>query len=303
MKAGFLSRGIRFFSSGILLTIATSLIMPPSGATPVADQAAFPSATRATHRLTPMTPQQVPQLAQQPIASNATGKFQVVYAPLEDQTYAALQQVFQDSHVFEAIAEELNKTVALPHDLTIVLGTCGQENAFYSPDTQQIVICHELIGRLALLFSQSDKSEQEIGEAIVNTTLFVFFHEMGHALIDVLNLPTTGREEDVVDEFSTLLLLAAGEDGEKAVISAAEWFLIEGAKNDAIEKLAFWDEHSLDLQRFYGTLCLVYGKNPDKYSSLLQEGLLPQSRAAACVQDYAKKEKSWDALLAPHLRN
>jgi hypothetical protein len=299
MKVGFLARGAWCFGGGLLATIATSLISPPAWAATTEEPAASPPTASATRRMTPIRP----HLAQQPMASNATGKFQVFYAPLEDQTYAALQQVFQDSQVFEAIANELNKTIALPHDLTIVLGTCGQENAFYSAENKQIVICNELIGRLAVLFSQSEKSEQEIGEAIVNTTLFIFFHEMGHALIDVLNLPTTGREEDVVDEFSTLLLLAAGEDGEKAVINAAEWFLIEGSKNDAIEKLAFWDEHSLDLQRFYGILCLVYGKAPDKYSFFLQKDLLPESRAAACVQDYAKKEKSWDALLAPYLRN
>ncbi len=240
-----------------------------------------------------------PELA---LAQTGGGQFHVYYAPIEDDTYGPLQKLFQETKALEAIADELNKTLILPDDLTIVMGNCGQENAFYSAEKKQVVLCNELIGRFAVLFNQGDKSEQEIGEAIVNTTLFVFFHEVGHALVDVLNLPTTGREEDVVDEFSTLLLLEGGEDGEKAVISAAEWFLIEGSKNDQLEKLAFWDEHSLDMQRFYGTLCLVYGKNPDKYQNFIEQDLLPAARAAACIQDYAKKSKSWDTLLAPHLR-
>jgi Putative metallopeptidase len=67
-------------------------------------------------------------------------------------------------------------------------------------------------------------------------------HEVGHVLIDVLNLPTTGRDEDVVDEFSTLLLLEGEEEGEKAVINAAEWFLIEGSlKNAHARKSKSWD--------------------------------------------------------------
>src|SRR5215213_9965570 len=36
--------------------------------------------------------------------------------------------------------------------------------------------------------------------------MFVFFHEFGHMAIDLLKLPSTGPEEDAVDEFSTLIL-------------------------------------------------------------------------------------------------
>ena len=39
----------------------------------------------------------------------------------------------------------------------------------------------------------------------------------------------------------------------------------------------YWDAHSLDEQRFYDTVCLIYGHNPDKYHNLFVPGRLPAS--------------------------
>jgi hypothetical protein len=230
------------------------------------------------------------------------GKFLVFHDEIENQNYQELSQIFQKEKVFETFAEALNKTLILPTDIAVVLGECGVENAFYNPEKKVLGVCYELIGHFAKIFAPSASSNQELGEAILYTTLFVFFHETGHALVDVLNLPVTGREEDAVDEFSTILLMEAGEEGEKAVLNAAQWFLLEGSKNSEIQKLAFWDEHSLDLQRFFGIACLVYGKNPDKYAGLVQQNILPEARAQRCPREYAKKSKSWETLLAPYAR-
>ena len=41
------------------------------------------------------------------------------------------------------------------------------------------------------------------------------------------------------------------------------------------------DPHSLDEQRFYDTICLLYGHNPDKYEYLIKNGTLPMNRTSA----------------------
>ncbi|MBI5001896.1 hypothetical protein HZC31_00760, partial [Candidatus Woesearchaeota archaeon] len=46
----------------------------------------------------------------------------------------------------------------------------------------------------------------------------------GHALVDVLELPITGKEEDAVDQLSTLLLIYGGWD--QAALRGAVWFYL-----------------------------------------------------------------------------
>jgi Putative metallopeptidase len=226
------------------------------------------------------------------------GQFRVEYGPIENPDYREIRQIIRDAHLYENIAQGLNQTFKLPFDLTITPSTCGAANAFYRPSDKRLIMCDELLGHFAQLFAGEAKSDEDLGESMLYTNLFVFFHELGHGLIDLYDLPTVGREEDAVDEFSTLLLLEAGDAGTKAVMKAAEWFTLESRQQDSTE-LAFWDEHSLDLQRFYGVACLMYGKDPKKFAGLVTEGILPESRADRCPAEYAKKHSSWDKLLSP----
>ncbi len=233
-------------------------------------------------------------------AAAPDGQFRVEYGPIGDSVYAPFRQAMQDEQLFENLAEGLNQSLKLPIDVTITLASCGAENAFYSSDEKRLVMCDELLGHFAKIFAPDAKSDEELVESILYANIFVFFHELGHALIDIFDLPTVGREEDAVDEFSTLLLLQSGEDGEKAVLSAADWFRLQSQGDTA--HLAFWDQHSLDMQRFFGVACLVYGKEPDKFSGLIDNRILPTSRAAHCRAEYQKKFRSWEKLLAPYSR-
>lgn len=46
----------------------------------------------------------------------------------------------------------------------------------------------------------SDSKEEAVSSA-TGALLWIFLHETGHALADLLDLPLTGREEDAVDQF------------------------------------------------------------------------------------------------------
>ena len=86
------------------------------------------------------------------------------------------------------------------------LRECGAADALYEPDKRRISICYELVDALAELFAAGATSEEDVqqaGIAVAGATLFVFFHEAGHALIRLDALPVTGREEDAVDQLAT----------------------------------------------------------------------------------------------------
>lgn len=236
------------------------------------------------------------------IAAEKEGQFKVVYSPVKNPLYNEIRKEFVNTKAFEEIAIALNELFIIPTDLTINVAECGQINAFYDPNAQQITLCYELMEYYQEIFADQFESEDEISQTVVGATLFTFFHELGHALIDVLELPTTGKEEDAVDELATVILALAGDEGEQSALAAAHWFLLEGSKPEGAENSPFWDEHSLDMQRFYGIVCLLYGSNQEKYASLVQEIELPESRAQRCESEYTKKSTSWLTLIAPYVR-
>jgi hypothetical protein len=200
----------------------------------------------------------------------------------------------------EEAAAELNKAFSLPHDILIGFDECDEANAFYDKERKQVTVCYQLAEDLYEAFRGEYKSDEEIDEVVGNATTFVFFHEVGHALVDAYDLPVTGREEDAVDQLSVLVLADGTDEGDKTVLDAALSFAAES--DSELDELAFADEHSLDRQRFYNIICLLYGQNGEKFASLVEDGTLPEGRAERCGDEYARAKKSWDALLAPYMK-
>lgn len=237
------------------------------------------------------------------------GDFKVVYAAVKDPDYRELQQIFKDTALFEETVKALNETLDLPADVTVALEECGEINAFYDPERRRISMCYELVGAFAEMFLAGAETEEEAeaaGVSVAGATLFIFFHEAGHALIDLYDLPITGKEEDAVDQLATLILLEAGEDGENAALDGASSFLTEEEEvsedGESFEELAFWDEHSLDEQRFYNIICWLYGKDPEGYAYLVEDETLPEARAGSCPGEYERMSKAWDTLLEPYVK-
>ncbi|MBW4574658.1 MAG: DUF4344 domain-containing metallopeptidase [Aphanothece sp. CMT-3BRIN-NPC111] len=230
------------------------------------------------------------------------GKFKVQHYPIENSAYKKIEFILKESQAFEELAKGLNETLAMPNDVTIKLGECGEANAYYAPSTHEIVMCYELMEAFADNFFKHVDTEEELYKKVIFATLFVFMHEMGHALIGELDLPTTGKEEDAVDQLATIIMTLAGDEGGEIALAAAKQFELAGSKQTDIQKLPFWDEHSLDQQRYYGIVCLLYGSNAEKYTFLAQQAGLPESRAQRCEAEYVKTAISWMKLLEPYVR-
>lgn len=198
----------------------------------------------------------------------------------------------------EAAAAELNKSFALPHDIFVGFDECEEPNAFYDAEDKEVVICYQFVEDLYESLRGDLKSDEEIEEVVGNATTFVFFHEIGHALIDAYDLPITGREEDAVDQLSVIVLADGSEEGDRTVLDAARSF--SRATDAELDELAYADEHSLDRQRFYNIICLLYGQNKERFASLVNDGTLPEGRAERCDIEYARAKKAWDVLLTPY---
>lgn len=122
-------------------------------------------------------------------------------------------------------------------------------------------------------------------------------HEVGHALVHVLDLPITGREEDVVDQLSAWMLISAGDAD--AVLGYAATYYTESGEVGAAD---FAGVHALNEQRYFNLLCWAYGSDPEAAEELTASWELPSERAELCADEYAQMDRAWSRLLGPHLR-
>lgn len=233
------------------------------------------------------------------LESSDMGDFKVIYEQTTNPDYAGYELLFKSTQTFELLTQELNNLFILSRDIPVALTECETPNAFYDPNSGQIVMCYELIDHLAEVFNLEELSNEEYNKAIIDTWIFIFYHEVGHALVDVYDLPIVGREEDAVDQFATLILTIG--QYEDAALNGAVFFLLN-TQNTDLQNLAFWDEHSLDEQRFYNIFCWVYGSNPQGNLYIFKDGYLPEERAIGCKEEYTRMSNSWDTLLADYIK-
>jgi hypothetical protein len=213
--------------------------------------------------------------------------------------YADVERTLRDSKGMENVADALNNAFALPTNTRIGAQECQQANAFYQPQSRSIIICYELLESLYTGFLDMYQDEKKALDSFSGAYMFIFLHELGHALISVWELPITGKEEDAVDQLASYLLIQIGEEGVTAAVDAAAWFGL-AANSPAAENFA--DEHSLDQQRYFNILCWIYGSAPDFYKAHITEEFLPKKRAQRCQQEYVRMAKAWDKLLEPFLK-
>ncbi|MEN9226288.1 MAG: DUF4344 domain-containing metallopeptidase [Thermostichus sp. HHBFW_bins_43] len=230
------------------------------------------------------------------------GDLILTYEASADAELEAVRLILESNGTFDKLIAGLNEELAFPQDIQVVFTECGTVNAFYDPEAVQISMCYELIAYYAALFADENTSPEELEEHVINAGLFTFFHELGHALVDQYELPITGREEDVVDEFAVLSLLEYGSEGEWAAIVGMAQFAFDAAVEAELETLAYWGEHALSAQRFYTMACLIYGSNPEQFADLVGEDGLPEERAAQCPYEYEQKYNSWTVLLEPYFK-
>lgn len=234
-----------------------------------------------------------------PFEKNAdAGDFIVEPATTQNGRYAEYDRQLKREKVLESAAAQLNQALILPFDIRLRATDCGETNAFYNPNERTVTICYELMEYYYKLFKAAGQTNEEAAKNMHNAVRFAFLHEVGHALIDAYRLPLTGNEEDAADRCSAYISLEEIPDGARYVLAAADAFAVESKLSGARSRnLA--DEHLLQEQRFYNSLCMIYGSNPAKYANIVGGKYLPETRAARCPSEYERTIQSWRELLKP----
>lgn len=136
-------------------------------------------------------------------------------------------------------------------------------------------------------------SEEEVAEVTGSVTNDLY-HEMGHALIDIMGLPVLGNEEDAADILSVFLVNALWEEEPAQEVmraSLATWGQMATDRGEG--EPDWWDVHGPDRKRIATMACLFYGANPEGRADFAQGMGIPEERAASCPEEYAQVEASW----------
>ncbi len=162
----------------------------------------------------------------------------------------------------------------------------------------RIILALFLFGMAPPVMAQGvDELEPLQQEFVTGNVLSTLYHEVGHGLIDVLNLPVLGREEDAADALAIVLTHEVWlEDEARSVATATALSFLMAA--DEGGEIAYWDVHGTDQQRFYNTVCLFYGADPEGRADFAQGFELPEGRADQCPEEFTMAEQSWGAFLA-----
>lgn len=146
--------------------------------------------------------------------------------------------------------------------------------------------------------AEANRLQEKHHEYLTSNLLAIYYHELGHALIDVMKLPIFGQEEDAADVLSVFLIDALW-DGDRAIQMAyhtADGFL-GVADDNADSEPIYWGVHGLDLQRYYTFVCLFYGADPDARKRMADDLKLPEYRQRTCRNEYEQARDSWGAVI------
>ena len=133
-------------------------------------------------------------------------------------------------------------------------------------------------------------------EFVRTNLVSTFYHELAHALIDIMDLPVYGQEEDAADVFSVVVIERLFDDEAALNINSGGAMGFKVDADNRMGKGREWDwadEHGPDMQRYYNIVCLTFGKAPDKRGNFVEEMGLPEDRAEVCSAEFELAKRSW----------
>jgi hypothetical protein len=231
----------------------------------------------------------------------------IAYVPTDDLVLKEIYGLLRDRRALERVQEMLSP-FRLPEELTIRTAECGVVNSRYRRENFKptVTICYEYLRHiLESLPNEITPAGITPGDATAGQFFWVTFHEVGHAIFDIFDVPIFGHPEDAADNFATYTLLQFGRGQARRLIGGAAWawraYLGDYKRNPVVRKriAAFADSHGLPEERFYNLLCLAFGADPVQFADV--DGYLPPTRLSTCEFEYRTLVNAFHKQISPHI--
>jgi hypothetical protein len=223
-------------------------------------------------------------------------KIVVNYEEPKKGDHRVLYERYKKREILEQLSQFLSP-LRLPKKLPMQTTECGTVNAYYAKG-KGLMLCYEYFHDLETRIAGEQPPPGYTREdAIVGGFLGVTFHEIGHAIFDILDVPVYGREEDASDQIAGFVVQQFGSELARRMISGAAYMWM--AKEKKMTRTAYSDEHGSDLQRHYNFLCLGYGGQPAVFKEFVDKGALPAERARNCPREYQQVRNAFAKTVLP----
>jgi len=232
-------------------------------------------------------------------------RIRIEYVPPTNPAHQPLYDVLKRHRTLEKL-QEVFSPFRLPIDLTLkTIGCNGISNARYQ--RPEVIVCYEYLNEI---YQTMPKETTPGGitphDAVLGQTFYVFGHEMGHAMFDVLKVPIIGDAENGADHFSAYMMLQFGKARAKDLITGAAYTYKKYVQGPYVSAplAAFSDIHDAPAQRFYNMLCLAYGADPVLFAEFVEKDTveyLPKGRARNCKREYEQVTFAFNESIRPHI--
>ncbi|WP_052701962.1 DUF4344 domain-containing metallopeptidase [Marinomonas sp. S3726] len=210
----------------------------------------------------------------------------------------AIKQLLESSEVLQTSIDLINNNWQLEDDILLRIG--GEEDPYHDPETSTIYFSYYFADEIAQRFIAANPNADLAAQQsfVISGVVHTLFHEYAHVLVDYLNLPVLGREEDAADSFASYVLITMMEDGPRLLKDGADLFYLESLDPEPFASVMLSDSHSLPIQRFYMSLCHLYASDEKAYQYLITEHDFDEEWVNTCFMDYDIIISSWQVLLA-----
>jgi hypothetical protein len=231
-----------------------------------------------------------------------TNQFDYAYIEPTNPAHRPIYERLKQARLLEQFQAYL-APLRLPQRVNLKVQGCnGWANATFWKD--DIIVCYEYFEFVLKFSPRETRHGLTPRDALIGPTVDVFLHEVGHAVLQILEIPFFGGEEDVADYFATYVMLKFNKEDARRLILGAS-FISGGealkVQHKAPELRLLAASHSLPAQRHFNRWCLAYGFDPVLFGDAVTRNMLPRSRSANCRYEYLTNERAFNALIMPYI--
>lgn len=235
-------------------------------------------------------------------AALKTNQFDYEYVEPTNPQHRALYDMVREKRILENF-QEFFSPIRLPRRITLKIEGCdGNANAQFWRGA--ITVCYEYFEYIMKHSPRMTRAGLTPHDAMIGPMVEVFLHETGHAIVETLEVPFFGREEDVADYIAAYLMLHFCKEDARRLILGASFMSGNEAMEEqrkAPELALLGDMHSLPAVRYFNRWCMAYGYDPVLFADAMSLGMLPQSRAKNCRYEFRTNERAFRELVQPYI--
>jgi hypothetical protein len=229
-------------------------------------------------------------------------QFDYEYVEPKNPAHRPIYETMKEKQVLETFQAFLSP-LRLPSRVKLKLEGCdGVANATFWDGA--IKVCYEYIEYVRGQATKAQKWGVTFQDSMIALVVDVFLHEAGHAVFELLDIPSFGREEEAADYFSTYLLLQFSKPDARRLILGTSFLAGPESmeqQDKAMKLQMIAGTHSLPSQRYFNRLCMAYGADPVLFADAIAVGMLPESRAKHCQYEYQTNAHAFKILVSPYV--